>query len=50
MTSPVNSQSPQVVRYLHDEGAEVAKGEAYIELEAMKMIPGGTFNRRVLHL
>ena len=32
----------EVVRYLHDEGAEVAKGEAYIELEAMKMSPGGT--------
>ncbi|CAE7605731.1 ACC1 [Symbiodinium natans] len=35
LRSDVNGK---VVRYLHDEGAEVAKGEAYIELEAMKMI------------
>ena len=35
LRSDVNGK---VVRYLHDEGAEVAKGESYIELEAMKMI------------
>ena len=35
LRSDVNGK---VVRYLHDEGSEVAKGESYIELEAMKMI------------
>lgn len=35
LRSDVNGK---IVRYLHDEGAEVAKGEAYVELEAMKMI------------
>jgi acetyl-CoA carboxylase/biotin carboxylase 1 len=35
LRSDVNGK---VVRYLHDDGAMVAKGEAYIELEAMKMI------------
>ncbi|CAE7222177.1 ACC2, partial [Symbiodinium necroappetens] len=35
LRSDVNGK---VVRYLHDEGTEIGKGEAYIELEAMKMI------------
>ncbi|CAK9065571.1 Acetyl-CoA carboxylase 2 [Includes: Biotin carboxylase] [Durusdinium trenchii] len=35
LRSDVNGK---VVRYLHDEGTEIAKGEAYVELEAMKMI------------
>ncbi|CAE8694554.1 unnamed protein product, partial [Polarella glacialis] len=35
LRSDVNGK---VVRYLHDEGTEVKKGENYIELEAMKMI------------
>eukprot|EP00434_Breviolum_minutum_P044305 symbB.v1.2.039556.t2/scaffold6638.1/size16554/1 len=35
LRSDVNGK---VVRYLHDEGTEIAKGDAYIELEAMKMI------------
>lgn len=35
LRSDVNGK---VVRYLHDEGATIAKGEPYIELEAMKMI------------
>lgn len=35
LRSDVNGK---VVRYLHDEGKEVEKGEPYIELEAMKMI------------
>merc|ERR1719410_2092139 len=35
LRSDVNGK---IVRYLHDEGAEVSKGEAYVELEAMKMI------------
>eukprot|EP00439_Symbiodinium_sp_Y106_P031696 s1171_g3.t2 len=35
LRSDVNGK---VVRYLHDEGTEIQKGEAYIELEAMKMI------------
>ncbi|OLP76680.1 Acetyl-CoA carboxylase, partial [Symbiodinium microadriaticum] len=38
LRSDVNGK---VVRYLHDEGTEIAKGEAYIELEAMKMIMSG---------
>ena len=35
LRSDVNGK---VVRYLHEEGAEVQAGEAYVELEAMKMI------------
>lgn len=35
LRSDVNGK---VVRYLHDEGTEIAAGDAYIELEAMKMI------------
>ncbi|CAJ1360967.1 unnamed protein product, partial [Effrenium voratum] len=35
LRSDVNGK---VVRYLHVEGAEIAKGDSYIELEAMKMI------------
>eukprot|EP00930_Biecheleria_cincta_P038398 TRINITY_DN26381_c0_g2_i1.p1 TRINITY_DN26381_c0_g2~~TRINITY_DN26381_c0_g2_i1.p1 ORF type:complete len:2142 (-),score=492.71 TRINITY_DN26381_c0_g2_i1:106-6303(-) len=35
LRSDVNGK---VVRYLHDEGTEVKKGEPFIELEAMKMI------------
>jgi len=37
LRSDVNGK---VVRYLHEEGAMVAKGELYVELEAMKMIMG----------
>ena len=32
------SKSLQVVRYLQDNGTMVQEGEAYVELEAMKMI------------
>jgi len=35
LRSDVNGK---VVRYLHDEGADIAKGEPFVELEAMKMI------------
>jgi len=35
LRSDVNGK---VVRYLHDEGTEIAKGDTFVELEAMKMI------------
>jgi len=35
LRSDVNGK---VVRYLHEEGTEIAKGDTYVELEAMKMI------------
>eukprot|EP00438_Fugacium_kawagutii_P012883 Skav227072 [mRNA] locus=scaffold4434:1758:15971:+ [translate_table: standard] len=35
LRSDVNGK---VVRYLHEEGTEIAKGETFVELEAMKMI------------